>query len=70
MAPYMAPKGDPSVHRLIRPKLASLLFLVVCTVLSARAQNPNGSLRGEVHDSSGARVTAAQILLRQADATL
>jgi hypothetical protein len=46
--------------------LASLLLLL--TVLpSAVAQNPRGTLRGVVQDSSGARVKSAQVVVRRAE---
>src|SRR5438105_2600600 len=41
-------------------KLLPVLFSLA---LFASAQNPNGALRGEVQDQSGARVPAAQIVL-------
>ena len=38
--------------------------------MMAFAQNPNGSLRGEVQDQSGARVSSAQIAVTSADSSL
>ena len=43
------------------------LFLMT---MMAFAQNPNGSLRGEVQDQSGARVSSAQIAVTSADSSL
>src|SRR5437660_9992017 len=41
-------------------KLLPVLFSLA---LFASAQNPNGALRGEIQDQSGARVPTAQIVL-------
>ena len=49
-----------------RMSLRSLtLFLIFATSL-ARAQNSNGTLRGEVQDASAARVAGAQIVMQAA----
>ena len=41
--------------------LTLVLSLIACSAQLLRAQNPNGTLRGEVQDASAARVAAAQI---------
>ena len=46
-----------------------LLTLVFITVVST-AQNPNGTLRGEIQDSSAARVGGAQISLRAEESSI
>jgi hypothetical protein len=42
---------------------AAVLLFFVFVSLPARAQNPNGSLRGEVQDASAARVAGARIVV-------
>lgn len=55
------------VRSVVRPILL-LLFVGLFVVLSAplRAQNANAALRGQVQDSTGARVTGARVVLRSA----
>jgi hypothetical protein len=42
----------------------SILLLLLVSVPISRAQNPNGSLRGEVQDASAARVVGARVVVR------
>ena len=42
----------------------SVLLLMFVSVPISRAQNPNGSLRGEVQDASAARVVGARVVVR------
>ena len=44
--------------------LSSLILCALAFVCSGFAQTPNGSLRGEVQDPSGARIVSAKILVR------
>lgn len=48
--------------------VAGLLLLLLA--IGADAQNPNGALRGEVQDPSGARVTSAHIVLESKASSL
>ena len=50
--------------------LSAILFLVLLIAAGAGAQNPNGSLRGEVHDTSGARIAGAAITVVSADSAV
>jgi hypothetical protein len=54
-----------SALRLRHRRSCMLLLLLVSLAMAttASAQNPNGALRGEVQDQSGARVSSAQIVL-------
>ena len=47
-----------------------LMIALFSIAMAAFAQNPNGSLRGEVQDQSGARVAAAQIALTSSGQSL
>src|SRR5438270_438113 len=47
----------------------SILFLGIF-LTAALAQNPNGALRGEVQDASGARVSGAQVVVTSAASSL
>ncbi|MFI5114434.1 MAG: carboxypeptidase regulatory-like domain-containing protein [Terriglobales bacterium] len=49
-------------------KLPSILVLLTFVSLSllAHGQNPNGALRGEIQDTTGARVPAAQVVVTSA----
>ena len=50
-----------------------LFFILFCGIglcIAAFAQNPNGSLRGTVQDSSGARLAGAEINVRNAGLSL
>ncbi len=53
----------PAHSRALR-RLALCLLLVAALVPVARAQNPRGTLRGTVEDSSGARVPSAAIVVQ------
>ncbi len=44
-------------------RCCNLLMVVLSLALIASAQNPNGALRGEVQDQSGARVSGAQVVM-------
>ncbi len=50
------------------------VFFVLLTVMllagTGHAQNPNGALRGEVQDASGARVAAARIVLQSTGSSI
>jgi Carboxypeptidase regulatory-like domain len=46
------------------------LAILLSQALAAFAQNPNGSLRGEVQDVSGARVPGAQVVVKSAGSAL
>jgi len=48
--------------------VSSLSFLLVASTLLA--QNPNGALRGEIQDSSGARVAGARITVQAAGSAI
>jgi hypothetical protein len=52
------------------PVFCTISLLLVALSLPAYAQNPNGALRGEVQDSTGARVAGAQIVLTSAGSSL
>ena len=49
--------------------LAGLLLLMFLAA-GASAQNPNGSLRGEVHDTSGARIPGATVTVVSSDSAV
>jgi Carboxypeptidase regulatory-like domain/TonB dependent receptor len=49
---------------------AVLLLLTLITGALLSAQNPNGALRGEVQDSSGARVSTAQVAVESIDSSI
>jgi hypothetical protein len=49
---------------------AVLLLLTLIVGTSLFAQNPNGALRGEVQDSSGARVSTAQVAVESVDSSI
>jgi hypothetical protein len=53
-------------------KLLSILLLLTFVSLSWRVhgQNPNGTLRGEVQDTTGARVPAAQVVVTASGSSL
>src|SRR3984885_13533882 len=42
----------------------SILLLIFVSVPISRAQNPNGSLRGEVQDAIAARVAGGRVVVR------
>ncbi|HKH98230.1 MAG TPA: carboxypeptidase regulatory-like domain-containing protein [Candidatus Sulfotelmatobacter sp.] len=46
------------------------LTIIVVLALALQAQNPRGSLRGAVQDSTGARIPAAKIALRSVDSSM
>ena len=48
----------------------SVLLLMFVSVPISRAQNPNGSLRGEVQDASAARVVGARVVVRSNGSSL
>jgi hypothetical protein len=48
----------------------SILLLMFVSVPVSRAQNPNGSLRGEVQDASAARVVGAQVGVRSNESSM
>ncbi len=43
---------------------AVILLTFVAVPALMRAQNPNGALRGEVQDASGARVASARVVVQ------
>src|SRR5579862_4475964 len=52
---------------LVRHSCSRIVVLTVgflCLTLNLAAQNPNGSLRGEVQDASAARVAGAQVVVQ------
>ena len=49
-------------RRTVIPPVFLSLFIVASSIV--RAQNPNGALRGEVQDSTAARVVGAHVSLR------
>src|SRR5258708_31362912 len=53
--------APPPRHHRSCLRWLGLAFMVVA--MTASAQNPNGALRGEVQDQSGARVSSAQVVL-------
>ena len=53
-----------SVVRHSCTRIAVLTVGFFCLTLSLAAQNPNGSLRGEVQDASAARVAGAQVVVQ------
>src|SRR5712671_3128758 len=59
----MTIKFARAVQRLRQGRSYLFPLAVFSFALIASAQNPNGALRGEVQDQSGARVPAAQIVL-------
>ncbi|MFZ0481093.1 MAG: TonB-dependent receptor [Terriglobales bacterium] len=58
-----------SIFKLLRGVSISLLTLLFVAA-SLYAQNPNGALRGEVEDSSGARIAGARISVQSAGSSL
>src|SRR5580658_9854377 len=48
----------------------SILLLLFVSVPISRAQNPNGSLRGEVQDASAARVVGARVVARSNESSM
>ena len=56
--------------REILPHLALTLILIALTAAALQAQNPRGSLRGKVQDSSGARIPSAKIVAQQKGSNL
>ena len=59
-----------SLARTRHGRTCTLLMAFLSLAWIASAQNPNGALRGEVQDQSGARVSAAQIVLTSSGASL
>jgi hypothetical protein len=57
-------------HTWIRTTAVFSFLLFALLPFAASAQNPRGSLRGMVQDSSGAAVPAARILVRAVDSSL
>jgi Carboxypeptidase regulatory-like domain/TonB dependent receptor len=55
--------------RRLRVLFSTFFLLLVCGARTF-AQNPNGSLRGEVEDSSGARIAAARVSVRSMGSSL
>ena len=55
--------------RLICAILASSLLAGPCTVL-VEAQNPRGTLRGEVQDATGGRISGAKVVARSQTSSL
>jgi hypothetical protein len=51
-------------------RIASLACGFVFLAAACHAQNPTGSLRGEVQDSSGARIAGAQVTVQSAGSSL
>src|SRR5450755_3898244 len=53
-----------SLLRISRPLPPALVLIFIAAVATSLlvAQNPNGALRGEIQDASGARVTGARIV--------
>src|SRR5450432_1981240 len=51
-------------------RVAALMLAALLLVSSGFAQNPNGALRGEVQDSSGALVSGARVVLRPAGSSI
>jgi hypothetical protein len=64
--PVKLPSSRMWALRLLICFVLSLIFLVA----AASAQNPNGSLRGEVQDASGARVPGAQVVVKSSGSTV
>ena len=57
--------------RMLRPFACCVLLIwALFLALTGFAQNPNGSLRGEVLDASGARVPGAQVVVRSSGSAL
>ncbi len=54
----------------ILPHLALTLILIALMAAALQAQNPRGSLRGKVQDSSGARIPSAKIVAQQTGSNL
>ena len=46
--------------------VVAALFLLLASAVSVWAQNPRGSLQGEVQDATGARIAAAAITISAA----
>jgi hypothetical protein len=59
---------DPVMRR--RLFQAALVFNLVLIHLAVHAQNPRGTLRGVVEDSTGARVSSAKIAVRASESSL
>jgi hypothetical protein len=55
-------------ERYLHMKTKAVLAVILLAATALRAQNPNGALRGEVQDATGARVPGAQIVAK-ADAS-
>jgi len=60
----------PEMRKLRPCSCCVLLIWVLFLTLAGFAQNPNGSLRGEVLDASGARVPGAQVVVRSSGSAL
>src|ERR1700688_997026 len=54
----------------ILPHLALTLILIALLAAALQAQNPRGSLRGKVQDSTGARIPSAKIVAQQTGSNL
>src|ERR1700692_4225689 len=54
----------------ILPHLALTLILISLLAAALQAQNPRGSLRGKVQDSTGARIPSAKIVAQQTGSNL
>ena len=55
-----------------RRVIAAILALVITILITTNvpAQNPNGALRGEVQDASGARVAGARIIVKSTGSSI
>jgi len=69
MIAIMPVRGLFAEKRRLRPLVWSV-FLLISLSLAGFAQNPNGSLRGEVQDASGARVPGAQVTVKSSGSAL
>src|SRR5271165_5391455 len=62
---FMLPRFPYSeTNRLSSLICSAVVLFFVCAPLPVRAQNPNGSLRGEVQDASAARVAGARVIVQ------
>jgi len=47
-----------------------VVALIIALVAALSAQNPKGSLRGTVQDSTGARIPSAKVVARSVDSSI